>query len=245
MYQISTFKLLNIVRKDDDKLAKDKILTCYSCGNKGVMKYIGGFNNSDYAEEYDEYGEVIYHQLIEDTEWTLFECPICHNPVLFSEYTCAGMPDGYSDTKIEFPDLNIHNKGVPEKIRTSFLAAARTRGIDRAICLLSLRRTLEMICKDKNAEGKNLENKISDLVQKKILPEMMNDACWVLRQLGNDAAHADDIVFTESEVRECIEFVSIIINYLYSMPTRVEELRNRIEKRKRPQGELEISEIDI
>ena len=130
MYQIPTFKMLNIVGKDDDKLAKNKILTCYSCGNKGVMKYIGGFNNSDYAEEYDEYGEVIYHQLIEDTEWTLFECPICHNPVLFSEYTCAGMPDGYSDTKIEFPDLNILNKGVPEKIRTSFwrnISAGRKR----------------------------------------------------------------------------------------------------------------------
>ena len=186
-------------------MSKNKILTCYSCGNKGLMKYIGSFNNSDYAEDYDDFGNVIYHQLIEDTEWMLYECQICHNPVLVSEYTCAGMPDGYSEVKIEFPDLNVHNKGVPEKIRTAFLAAVRTRGIDKAICLLSLRRTLEMICKDKNAVGKDLQSKIADLVDKKILPEMMNDACWVLRQLGNDAAHADDIEFTESEVRECID----------------------------------------
>lgn len=196
------------------------------------MKYIGSFNNSDYAEDYDDFGNVIYHQLIEDTEWMLYECQICHNPVLVSEYTCEGMPDGYSEVKIEFPDLNVHNKGVPEKIRTAFLAAVRTRGIDKAICLLSLRRTLEMICKDKNAVGKDLQSKIADLVGKKILPEMMNDACWVLRQLGNDAAHADDIEFTESEVRECIDFVSIIVNYLYSMPIKVGELKERLTKRK-------------
>lgn len=213
-------------------MSKNKILTCYSCGNKGLMKYIGSFNNSDYAEDYDDFGNVIYHQLIEDTEWMLYECQICHNPVLVSEYTCEGMPDGYSEVKIEFPNLNVHNKGVPEKIRTAFLAAVRTRGIDKAICLLSLRRTLEMICKDKNAVGKDLQSKIADLVGKKILPEMMNDACWVLRQLGNDAAHADDIEFTESEVRECIDFVSIIVNYLYSMPIKVGELKERLTKRK-------------
>lgn len=89
-----------------------------------------------------------------------------------------------------------------------------------------------MICKDKNAVGKDLQSKIADLVGKKILPEMMNDACWVLRQLGNDAAHADDIEFTESEVRECIDFVSIIVNYLYSMPIKVGELKERLTKRK-------------
>lgn len=83
-------------------MSKNKILTCYSCGNKGLMKYIGSFNNSDYAEDYDDFGNVIYHQLIEDTEWMLYECQICHNPVLVSEYTCAGMPDGYSEVKLNF-----------------------------------------------------------------------------------------------------------------------------------------------
>lgn len=196
------------------------------------MKYIGGFNNADYAEDYDEFGNVIYHQLIENTEWMLFECSICHNPVLVSEYTCAGMLDDYSEMKIEFPNLNIRNKGVPEKIRTAFLAAVRTKGIDKAICLLSLRRTLEMICKDKGAVGRDLERKIADLVNKKVLPDMMNNACWILRQLGNDAAHADDVEFSESEVRECIDFVSIIVTYLYSMPIKIEELKTKIEKRK-------------
>lgn len=213
-------------------MGKNEILTCYSCGNRGLMKFIGSFNNPHFDVDYDENGEVIYHQLIEDTEWMLYECQICHCPVLVSKYTCEFMPDGYSEVRIEYPDLNIHNKGIPEKIRSAFLAAVRTRGIDKAICMLSLRRTLEMICKDKNAVGKDLQDKIADLVGKKVLPEMMNDACWVLRQLGNDAAHADDIEFTENEVRECIDFISIIINYLYSMPLKVEELKDRITKRK-------------
>lgn len=213
-------------------MAKNKILTCYSCGNRGVMKHIGNFSNDEYFEDYDEYGNVICHQLIEEVEWILFECPVCHNPVLVSDYTCQGMPDGYSEITIEYPNLNVNYKGVPESIKNAFTAAVRTKGIDRAICLLSLRRTLEMICKDKSAEGKDLESKIADLVNKKILPEMMNSACWILRQLGNDAAHADDVEFTELDVKECIEFISIIINYLYSMPIRIDQLKSKIEDRK-------------
>lgn len=213
-------------------MATNKILTCYSCGNKGVMKHIGSFNKKEYVEDYDEYGNEISHQLIEDTEWILFECPVCHNPVLVSEYYCCGMPDGYSELTIEFPSLNVNYQRVPSAIKNAFTAAVRTKGIDRAICLLSLRRTLEMICKEKNAQGNNLQSKIKDLVDKKVLPEMMNDACWILRQLGNDAAHADDVEFTEQEIKECIEFISVIINYLYSMPIRISRLKSNIEDRK-------------
>lgn len=153
-----------------------------------MLKHIGSFNKNEYVEDYNEYRNEISHQLIEDIEWILFEYPVCHNLVLVSEYYCFGMPDGYSELTIEYPNLNINYQGVPSVIKNAFTAAVRTKGIDRAICLLSLRRTLEMICKDKNAEGNNLQSKIQDLVDKKVLPEMMNNACWILRQLDNDAA---------------------------------------------------------
>lgn len=78
----------------------------------------------------------------------------------------------------------------------------------------------------------NLFIRFCSVLTIKILPEMMTDACWIVRQSGNDAAHADDTVFTEREVDEIIEYVSTVINYLYSMPVRIARLKHQIEERK-------------
>ena len=206
--------------------------TCYSCGNTGVLNKIAAFDNSTYEYHENEAGTVIGQSLVENTEWYLFRCPVCGNPVLVSSYGYSGMPENSEEVIIEYPKVDICYDGVPPKIKNAFESAVKTKGIDKAICLLSLRRTLEMICKDKNAKGRNLESKINNLIEEKVLPEMMNDAFWIIRQNGNDAAHADDVYFTEYEVQEVIKYVAIIIDYLYSLPIRMAKLKNRIEKRK-------------
>ena len=209
--------------------------TCYNCGNTGILKYIDKINMQDVQHEEDEFGNVQYHQVIEDLDWFIFQCPVCEHPVLISEYTCIGMPDGKSEIETVYPIPPVNYIGVPQTIRDSFDAAVKTKGIDCSICLLSLRRTLEMICKDKCAEGDTLEKKIQDLVNKKVLPEMLNNACWIIRQLGNDAAHADSVEFYKNDAEQVIEYVAIVINYLYSLPIRIDEQKKKIEKRKSKQ----------
>lgn len=211
---------------------KDTPHTCTHCGNTGVLSYISEFDTPEEVIHRDFYGNVIDYSLVENTTWYLFKCPVCGNPVLLSEYTCQGMPDDYSELTTEYPSVKVHFDGVPSNIKTAYKSAIKTKGIDKAICLLSLRRTLEMICKDKGGKGKDLEAKIAYLIDEKLLPEMMRDACWVVRQNGNDAAHGDNIEFSAFEVEEVIEYVGAVIDYLYSMPVRVEKLRKRIEERK-------------
>ena len=145
-----------------------------------------------------------------------------------------------------YPRINIDKENTPSKIFQAYEAAVKTRGIDSAICLLSLRRALEMVCKDKNAQGDNLEKKIDDLIEKKVLPEMMRDACWIVRQCGNEAAHADDVEFSKHEADEAIEYVGSIITYLYSTPVKVADLRRRIEERqkKRKEQKQEQNNVD-
>ena len=89
-----------------------------------------------------------------------------------------------------------------------------------------------MICKDKEAVGKDLEKKIDDLIDKKILPPMIGDACWIIRQMGNEAAHADNVEVYAYDVEQVIGYVSTIIDYLYSMPYRVNQLKQKIQERK-------------
>ena len=211
--------------------------TCYSCGNTGILQKIAAFDNPVYEYDQNAYGVVIGQFLVENTEWYLFRCPVCGNPVLVSVYGFNGMSDDFEDVSVAYPKIDICYEGVPTNIKNAFESAVKTKGIDKAICLLSLRRTLEMICKDKNAVGRDMESKIKNLIEEKVLPEMMTDACWIVRQSGNDAAHADDVYFTEYEVQEAIKYVAIIIDYLYSLPVRMSKLRSRIEKRKEARKE--------
>ena len=106
------------------------------------------------------------------------------------------------------------------------------KNIDTAICSLSLRRVLEAICKDKGVTSGTLEEKIQVMIDRKILPEMFNDACWIVRQLGNSAAHGDDRFFSVYQVDQTIDFMKNILNYLYSLPIKMKNLRESIEEEK-------------
>lgn len=211
---------------------RKEVHTCFHCGNTGVLKYIGRTRWANEDIDYDSFGNVINCFLIEHENWNVFECPVCNKPVIISEY-CLDAANEVPTVTTEYPTIAVSPDGVPKDIYAAFEAAVKTKGIDHAICLLSLRRVLEMICKEKGASGYNLEKKIDDLIEKKVLPTMIGDACWIIRQMGNDAAHADKIDVFASEVEQVIGYVSTIIDYLYSMPYRVCKMKEKIEKRKK------------
>lgn len=210
---------------------RKRVHTCFHCGNTGLLKYIGKTHWENVNVGYDHNGNEICYDLIEHEDWHLFECPVCNKPVLISEYAldAIGEQPTYS---VEFPTIAVSRDGVPKDIYTAFESAVKTKGIDYAICLLSLRRVLEMICKEKKAKGSTLEKKIDDLIEKKVLPPMIGEACWIIRQMGNDAAHADKVDVFAGEVDQVIGYVATIIDYLYSMPFRVGKMKKKIEDRK-------------
>ena len=100
-------------------------------------------------------------------------------------------------------------------IKDAFESALKVKNIDLKICSLALRRVLECICKERDAKGKKLEQMIEDMIDRGILPKMFNDACWIIRQLGNSAAHDEKSKFTIREVDSTVSFMQDIINYLY------------------------------
>ncbi len=200
---------------------------CRHCGNRGLMKYIG---KTGWVVE-DNHENLFDSELLEHMDYYIFECPVCYRPVIVSEY-CLDISDEIPKTTIEYPSINVSHEGVPNEIYSAFESAIKTKGIDYSICLLSLRRVLEMICNDKGAKGQTLENKIRDLVESKLLPEMIGDACWIIRQLGNEAAHSDKIEVYSYDVEQVIGYVGTIIDYLYSMPHRISKMKETIIKRK-------------
>lgn len=205
--------------------------TCFHCGNTGILNYIGHTRWNDEDIVYNENNEIISRAVLEHEDWYIFECPVCNRPVVIRQDTFDIASYTYRPVTV-YPSVLMSPEGVPKEIYSAFEAAIRTKGIDYAICLLSLRRVLEMICKEKGAVGKDLEKMIEDLIATGVLSPAFSDACWVIRQLGNSAAHADKADIYAYQVEQTIEFVSTIINYLYSMPVRVAEMKKKIEKAK-------------
>ena len=211
---------------------KKQVHTCFHCGNTGLLKFIGKTEWKDEDIAKDGAGNIINYTLIEHEDWYVFECPVCNTPVIISEYV-LDVAETPAEYKTENPTVAVSPIGVPKEIYSAFEAAVKTKGIDHSICLLSLRRVLEMICKEKGAVGKDLEKKIDDLIEKKVFPPMIEDACWINRQMGNDAAHADKITLYSYDVEQVIGYVATIIDYLYSLPYRVEKMKTKIQERKR------------
>ena len=214
-----------------------KLQTCYHCGNKGLMS-IEHLHSYDYGgPEFDSVGNCVGRELEEKFKWYMLSCPVCHKVTLREEYTNECFRD--YDTVIEtlYPKSTIDYTGVPKNIKTAFESALKVKNIDPAICSLALRRVLEAICKEKGANGKTLELMIADMIDRGILPQMFDDACWIVRQLGNSAAHGDNAKFTVHQVDQTIDFMQNILNYLYSLPVKMQKMRSAIEVEKQGNGE--------
>ena len=193
---------------------------CYHCGNKGIMEIKGEFENSG-----DEYWFFENYQL--------FKCPVCHKPIVFQEYISEDVFD-VDDEGIQIPCKEIvfpskkFNNSVPTVIRDAWESAIRIQGTDLNIYALALRRTLELIVKDKSAIGKDLQQKIEDLMNKSVLPDKLRNAADITRLIGNLGAHStltDNI--GESEVKSIAKFVEYIIQYLYILPSEIEQLSKK------------------
>lgn len=88
--------------------------------------------------------------------------------------------------------IDFDADGLPELIATSLEEAisCHAAACYRASTLM-VRRTIEEVCKDKGATGKNLKERIASLGTVMTLPAALLAAMNELRLLGNDAAHVD------------------------------------------------------
>lgn len=208
----------------ETKENKDYILqTCYHCGNKGLLSI-----ESKFTDRYYDYDGDIPTCWYEDYYFIL-HCPVCYEVSILEKSTASYLekPDGTFDIaeeQILYPNIKSVKLGVPKDIVSAFDSAKKVQKIDSSICALSLRRVLELICINKNANGNTLENKIKDLVNINILPPTFDAACKHIRIIGNEGAHENQISIPAREIKTLIEYLDSIINYLYVLPEKIKQL---------------------
>lgn len=152
----------------------------------------------------------------------------CPNPEcrghLFVVFQKNDLIESYPPIRLDFDSDNI-----PERIKNTFEEALSCHAAGSYVAsAIMVRRTLEEICEDKQAQGNNLKARITDLEKKIVVPKELLDAMDELRLLGNDAAHIeakefDNISSVELEV--AIELTKEIMKSLYQYSSLLGKLR--------------------
>lgn len=133
------------------------------------------------------------------------------------------------------PDtIPFDKENIPDKVLNAFTEATISYSNNCFIAsAIMIRKTLEEICLDRGATGKNLYARLEDLGTKIVIPKELIEGMQELRLLGNDAAHIESNTFNEVgkvEVEISIEFTKEILKAVY----QYESLLGKIRSLKKP-----------
>jgi HEPN domain-containing protein len=188
-------------------------LRCSACGNLGTFV---GFANC------------------KDIGWTgngfvrqagLRKCP---NPdcraVAFVVQDAGVLVERYPPETLDFDSTNLPDSILHSLEEAISCFSARAY---KATALM-VRRTLEELCADRNASGKDLKARLSNLGDSVVVPKELLEAADELRLLGNDAAHIeaksyDNIGREEAEL--AIELAKELLKAVYQYADLVARLR--------------------
>ncbi|MDO5665533.1 MAG: DUF4145 domain-containing protein [Bacteroidia bacterium] len=194
------------------------------------MEILGDINDFKIVEDhkhgyYDEFGTV----------YSGLKCPACKKVNIVSYYWNDSIE---SDDEIEYS--NIYPKesnfplGLPESIAKTLKAAEKIKSIDVNAYTILLRRLLEQVCIDRNAEGNTLASMLNDLAGKNEIPEKLVKVAKGLKDFGNIGAHAGIGELSENEIPIVKALTYAVLEYIYSAPhlasiaeTKLESIKNR------------------
>ncbi len=205
----------------DSKQKKERVMKCFHCGNETKMSCEGTYSWGTNDVE----GEDFSFEYISE----MYACPVCHKVTLVERYgdetmvyqDVFGTMRCYMDEKVLYPANSIESKAIPDKIKKSYEAALKIRGIDSYTAMMAFRRTLELIVKDKGATKWGLGKRIEELADKGILPDTLKEVSSLAKLFGDSAAHDKELEFTQSDLDNIAEFVAFIIQYLYIIPDKL------------------------
>jgi hypothetical protein len=135
----------------------------------------------------------------------------------------------YPAERIDFDSTNIPSS-ILAALEEAITCHANQCYVASAIMV---RKTLEELCKERGATGKNLKERLKDLGSRIIVPQPLLDGLDNLRLLGNDAAHIELEHFNgvgEPEVSLAIDISKKLLETVY----QYDALLARLESYKKP-----------
>jgi hypothetical protein len=191
-------------------------IRCGHCGNLAPMKVVASFDqlksDPSVPDEFSWEEGLVYDILL---------CPSC-DKVIFRNYY---YDDRYTEDDdmeryitILYPSNQTLPQGLPPLIKSAYEAALKVKPIDANAYAVLLGRVIEMVCDDRNATGKSLSDKLSDLATKGEIPTKLVGVAGGIRMLRNVGAHATLGNLTPAEVPILGSLIDAILEYVYSAP---------------------------
>lgn len=213
-----------------------KLFKCSNCNNETLME----IHARNKIENGDLFGDSYYYD-----EQIVLKCPSCRNYNIINAYWDSSYGKVTESKKYEdiycgdnvyetilYPVVSELSNGangiVPNDILKTFRKSLELKSVDSDSCLVKLRKTLELICNDKNVIGHNLNDKLKKLFELGILPSTLKSASNITRKLGNMGVHESDIEISTTELSSTIKLVEYIIQYIYILPKEIEILEKKI-----------------
>lgn len=127
---------------------------------------------------------------------------------------------------VRYPDA------YPENLGRCWIQAKRSIDDENwDAAALMARTSLQIALRDQGAESTagNLKGEIKDLVEKGILPALMEDWSTEIRILGNEAAHQlpGSEPTIPKDARDVVNFLDYLLEYLYLLPSQIAKYRSR------------------
>jgi len=204
---------------------------CDHCGNLTFKRQIG-----DYFTAPNDRGAF--------TSYTLYRCEICERPVL--EQVTHQLPDDYGGSKqprfylsaaevarveqLWPPSLSLPPE-APVRVREIYREAQVVMKRSPSSFVVQIGRALEAVARDKNAQGRTLNDRLNWLVREGHLPEVFGQMGHINRILRNWGAHDAEIDVEPEDVQVVDEFFKAIIEYLYVAPQKVDTVQKLIQQR--------------
>lgn len=138
---------------------------------------------------------------------------------------------GAGRVQVSYPSerIDFDTSSVPQPI-VEALEEAITCHASRCFTAsaIMVRKTLELLCKDRGATGDNLKKRLQSLGQKVVLPNELFVGLDDLRLLGNDAAHVESQAYDQvgqEEVEVGILFAKEVLKAVYQYGNLLNRLR--------------------
>lgn len=186
-------------------------IRCPECGHKGVFESIG-------TDILDQANNTWFGQR---------RCPAedCYTHIFYIHVNNTKKIITYPYSTIEF-----NKDGIPPNILSAFEEAVKCHSIECYVAsAITIRKTLEEICADRQVTGDNLKQRLKNLSTKIFIPKELTEGMDELRLLGNDAAHIESNTFNQigkMEIEISIEFAKEILKGVYQYEGLLSRLRS-------------------
>lgn len=131
-----------------------------------------------------------------------------------------------------YPKVDEIHRAVPPRIARPYREALKIKRTAPGPFVASIRRCLEMVCKDQGTTKDKLHEMLLELATKNVIPPATIDMSELIRHVGNAASH-DDIEIDGEYADAIYGFFEMIINVVYVQPLNAKEVRAKFEHAKR------------